>query len=137
MPNFDTEEEFLAAELNSDLVLCDAVGDLWLAWEDDYGDWWAIRSRGEDDHPGPKGDEPRPVGPNRISSLRFPVAALDVHDAFADDEALGTDAPTNTEALEAALLDRLGLLEALGNSGVHTLAVELNQDGVRAPKAES
>lgn len=41
--------------------------------------------------------------------------------------------PTNAEKLEATLLDTFGLLEVLGNQGVHNLAFNLDKAGVKAP----
>ena len=40
--------------------------------------------------------------------------------------------PTNAERLEATLLDTFGLLETLGNQGVHNLAFNLDKAGVKA-----
>lgn len=44
--------------------------------------------------------------------------------------------PTNTELLEARLLDLLGVVEAIGNTGVHNMAYELDRAGVKAPEAD-
>lgn len=41
--------------------------------------------------------------------------------------------PTNAEKLEAHLLDLLGVVEAIGNTGVHNMAYELDRAGVKAP----
>ena len=41
--------------------------------------------------------------------------------------------PTNAEKLEAHLLDLLGVVEAVGNTGVHNMAYELDRAGVKAP----
>lgn len=40
--------------------------------------------------------------------------------------------PTNAEKLEAHLLDLLGVVEAIGNTGVHNMAYELDRAGVTA-----
>lgn len=80
---FETEEEFIEANLSDTQVLRDAVGDTWLVWPGE-DDWYAVRPRNEDDPNGPDGDGARPVGPELIESIPFPVTALDVHTVLAE-----------------------------------------------------
>ena len=44
--------------------------------------------------------------------------------------------PTNAEKLEARLLDLLGVVEAIGNTGVRNMAYELDRAGVKAPEVD-
>lgn len=80
---FETEDEFLESDLSDTQVLRDADGNVWLAWPGE-DDWYALRPRSEDEPKGPDGDEPRPIGPEPLDSVPFPVIALDVHVALVE-----------------------------------------------------
>lgn len=79
---FETEEEFTTAEPCDIHVLRDSTGEVWMTWDTEDGDWYAIRPRNEDDPKGRNGDVARPVGPTPIGNIPFPVAVIDVHKAL-------------------------------------------------------
>lgn len=64
----------------------------WLAWSNDYGDWFASRGPHEDD-PIREDDPYRPVGPVPIETVPLPWVAVALDDlaAIADELAEGSD----------------------------------------------
>lgn len=65
-------EDFCAAEIGDQTTIRDGYGRLWLAWETEAGDRWAVRPRDEDDVAHSADDPWRPVGPERIEHLPLP-----------------------------------------------------------------
>lgn len=63
---------FYTAE-HTEMLIVRAAGEAWLAWETEDGDWFAIRPRSEDDAEGSEEDRWRPIGPEPIESLNFPI----------------------------------------------------------------
>jgi len=57
---------------------------VWLAWENEDGDCYAIRARDEDDEPGPQGWRWAPIGPVRIDQIPLPARSLPAFDAGGD-----------------------------------------------------
>lgn len=72
----DTVEDFYDA-VHTDILVVRAGGEFWQAWETEDGDWYAARPRHEDDPEGPDGDRWRPIGPELIERLQFPIEAHD------------------------------------------------------------
>lgn len=72
------------AEHDDHLLVRDAAHRLWLAWETEDGDWFAVRARDEDDSElnVDVGDRWRPIGPCPISLLHYPVTVVHANDAL-------------------------------------------------------
>ena len=87
---FDTENDFLDAELTDTQAVIDASGEVWLAFAGE-DEWYCVRPLGEEEPKGPQGDEARPLGPVPIGWVEFPVTAVDVH------KAASVEASTNTD----------------------------------------
>lgn len=75
-------ESFDAAEYDDTLIVSDGVGLIWTAFETEWGDWYAVRPRNEDDEPGPDGDRWRPVGLVDVEAMSFPLRCVRAHDAI-------------------------------------------------------
>ena len=71
----ESADSFYEAIYDDVVLIHDRHGQFWLAWETENGDWFASRSRCEDDDRGPDGDPWRPVGPAPLDALPFPVRA--------------------------------------------------------------
>lgn len=99
----NTPEEFYDA-VHDDMLVIRSVGEHWLAWEDEDGDWFAVRPRSDEDVRGPGGDRWRPVGPTLVEALTFPITVAYVHEAF-DAARL---AKAHSDASWAANMDRQG-----------------------------
>lgn len=81
----ETVESFYEAEHDDILVATDAVGFVWLAWNAESGDWFAIRPLNEDDAVVASlgvGDPWTPVGPVNFEELDFPITVADARKAL-------------------------------------------------------
>lgn len=82
----EDHDSFCAAEHTDQIIIRDRDGLIWQAWETEDGDWYAIRPRNDDDQPhGFDDDGWRPVGPDGIESLRFPLYVASADDALRPD----------------------------------------------------
>lgn len=79
-------DSFYEAEYGEEVLLRDRHHEHWLAFESDWGDWWAVRPRSEDDDVPDEGKRWTPIGPVSVEILPFPVVAVKVHDALKDDK---------------------------------------------------
>lgn len=65
-------DSFLGVFYGDHVVIRDRASCLWLAWESENGDWYASRSRAEDDGAFSADDPWRPIGPEPIEHLPLP-----------------------------------------------------------------
>ena len=77
----ETFSHFLDAA-HDDLLIIRSCGELWLAWETEDGEWFAVRPRSDEDQDGPDGDRWRPVGPTPVESMTFPLVAVRLGELF-------------------------------------------------------
>ena len=56
-------------------IIQDAHANPWMIWQNEDGDVFGTRPRGEDDGYGPDDDPYRPLGPVALESLDFPIIA--------------------------------------------------------------
>lgn len=78
MTQHETFEDFADQEYADQVLIRDHTGELWLAFETEWGDWLAVRSRGEGDVEVAEPDRWRPVGPDSVEGLAFPIEAVEV-----------------------------------------------------------
>lgn len=80
----DTHENiasFWDAAYDDEVVIRDARNRIWLAWETESGNWFAVRPRSEDDFE-PLTDTWRPVGPAPVVGLPFPLRCVVANSAL-------------------------------------------------------
>jgi hypothetical protein len=74
-------DSFWDAVYDDEVVIRDAERRIWLAWETENGNWYAVRPRSEDD-PERYGDPCRPVGPFPVENLSFPLHCVVAYKAL-------------------------------------------------------
>jgi hypothetical protein len=79
--SYDDFESFSEAE-HGPVMIQDARFDPWAAFQTEDGDWLAVRARHEDDEPYSEHDPWRPVGPEEVEELRFPLRVAEVAQVF-------------------------------------------------------
>jgi hypothetical protein len=79
--SYDDFESFSEAE-HGPVVIQDARFDPWVAFQTEEGDWLAVRARHKDDERYSEHDPWRPVGPEEVEELRFPVRVAEVAQVF-------------------------------------------------------
>lgn len=79
----ETAEDFLEAE-HDDNLLISAGGAEWLGWQTEYGEWYFVRPLDDSDGTGPERDPYRPVGPDHLDRMPFPMVVIHTSEALRD-----------------------------------------------------
>lgn len=70
-----TSEDFYDAIYGDTVTIRDGIARLWLAFESEDGDWFAVRPRHEEDGRGSEKDPWRPIGPLPLDKVPLPWLA--------------------------------------------------------------
>ena len=80
MDKHEDIESFYDAVYGDQLLILSQDREAWLAWETEDGGWYGVRSRHEYDPEGPDGDRWRPVGPELLERIKFPIQCTQIND---------------------------------------------------------